>query len=150
MSNIMEKTADILMAQLARLDALAVAAGEEMAETVDQLKAECERSKAVNDTARNIISLGELHLRAETLRSTPERPFSPGLMFADGAADGLRPFGQAPSLPAESAQEPPGTAVRETRDARPAYKPFGGRTKMNEMGEFVTDDGLDAFTGGGR
>lgn len=150
MSNVVEKAAAMLMAQLARLDALAVAAGDEMGATVEQLKAECERSKAVNDTARNIIGLGDLHLRAEMLRSTPDRPFSPGIMFADGEADGLLLPAQAHTLPAAQAEAAPSEEQGGTTQAtRPRYAPFGGRTKMNEMGEFVTDDGLDAFTGGG-
>ena len=76
MSSLVDKTGEMLMAQLKRLDRMTVAKGEAMAESVEALEAECERSKAVNETARNIIGLGDLHMRAEMLQRPRSHPSS--------------------------------------------------------------------------
>ena len=120
------KTAEMLMAQLDRLNKLTVAGGERLEEQVDAIKAECDRAKAVNDTARNVIALGDLYLRAEMLQmTTPERKFVPGPMFAQPQMVDVN----KPNL------------LRQTANA------WGeeSQTVINRFGEFETDDGLDDY-----
>ena len=77
MVSVLTKTTAALLAQLARLDALAV-------EDAEKVKAECDRATALNNTARNIQGMLDLHLRAEMLQMNGyDRFFDPGAMFAD-------------------------------------------------------------------
>lgn len=128
MSNTIERTADMLMDQLSRLNALAVKKGEDMAESLDALKAECDRAKAVNDTARNIGMLADLHLRAEMMQMTPDRAFQAGAMFAEKVDAGKVDAGKA----------------RAQLKAATAWG-GGSTTVINSHGEFETDDGLDDY-----
>ncbi|MBQ9000283.1 MAG: hypothetical protein IJ087_00320 [Eggerthellaceae bacterium] len=85
---------------------------------MDKVKAECDRATAVNSTAHSIIGLGDLYIRSQMLQmNRPDRAFEGGILFDGPRRDDLK----APD--------------------------FGGRTKLNEHGEFETDDGLDAMTG---
>lgn len=85
---------------------------------MEKVRAECERATAVNNTAHSIIGLGDLYIRSQTLQmNRPDRAFEGGILF-DG-----------PKIDTAKAKD------------------FGGRTKLNEHGEFVADDGLDAYTG---
>lgn len=123
MSNVVDGTADILMAQMKRLDQLTVAKGEQLAESVDRLKAECERAKAVNDSARNVVALGDLYLRSQMLQmNKPERQFEPGKLFA-------QPKKVDASFTAPSSKLSPATSWGE-----------GSSVRINELGEFVEDD----------
>ena len=90
MVSVLTKTTAALLAQLARLDALAV-------EDAEKVKAECDRATALNNTARNIQGMLDLHLRAEMLQMNGyDRFFDPGAMFADApkAAGGGLPDGE--------------------------------------------------------
>ena len=85
---------------------------------MDKVKAECDRATAVNNTCRNIIGLGDLYMRSQMLQMNgPDVKFERGLLFGEPSPEGS------------------------------GDKVFGGRTKINEHGEFVQDDGLDAMTG---
>lgn len=122
MSELVDKTADMLMAQLARLDKMTIAAGEEMGESVEKLKAECERARAVNETVKNIVSLGQMHMQAEALQmAAPERQFEPGRMFSAGHG-----------VERDRAQLPMARATAWGEDST---------TRINELGEFVDEDG---------
>lgn len=123
MSGIVEKTADMLMEQLRRLNAITVDKAGDVAAQIDAVKAECERSKAVNDTARNIIGLGELHVKAEMLMmGAPERKFDPAAFFGDERADALpAPEREQVVVPANAWGD-------------------GARTRVNELGEFEDGD----------
>lgn len=86
---------------------------------MEKVKAECDRATAVNATCHNIIGLGDLYIRSQVLQmNRPEGTFEGGILF-DGPS----------------------------QVKGPRSNDFGGRTKLNELGEFVSDDGLDAYTG---
>ena len=106
MPSAVDAMATLLVRQLRRLDALDASDPERIA-------AECLRAKAVNDTVKGVVALGELHLKAEVARDAAEvaGAFNGGALFS--------------ALPA----------------AKGAGKPdFGGRTKVNGLGEFEVDE----------
>lgn len=84
---------------------------------MDKVRAECERATAVNNTCKNIVALGDLYMRSQMVQMDGPGSFVGGILFDGPKLDSPKP------------------------------DDFGGRTKLNEHGEFVADDGLDAYTG---
>lgn len=115
MASAVDVMAGLLVRQLKRLDALDASDPEKIA-------AECLRAKAVNDTVKGVCALGALHLQAEAARDAAEvgGAFNPGLLFAD--VPGKDGRGGTRKLE-------PGSAVTDS-----------GRTRVNALGEFETDE----------
>ena len=121
MATTVDAMAGILVAELRRLSNLDASDGEKIA-------TECMRSKAINDTVKTACTLGELHLHSQMMRMGKDTDsFQPGALFADRQE-------HAWSKPKARKLEA-GEVVSD-----------GGKTVINEHGEFETDDGLDAYT----
>lgn len=123
MATMVDAMAGMLIGELNRLSKLD-------ADDLQQITAECMRSKAMNETVKTACALGELHLHSEMFRMGKDQlEFNPGTMFGD-------------TLKVEKIEKPKELRAR----AEPYKDDFGGRTTVNERGEFECDDGLDGFT----
>jgi hypothetical protein len=122
MASAVDAMASVLLSELNRLSKLKA--------DDETLMAECMRSKAINDTVKTACALGNLHLHSQMLRMGRDTDsFQPGTLFSDG-------------LTVEKVEKPKELPERK----EPYSTDFGGKTTINEHGEFECDDGLDDYT----